>query len=215
MKVSILFSGGKDSSLAALMLSKFFDLELITCSFDILSNWKCAEEVAKKLKFSFDGLRTSSFKVLKLEKEIILEAAKRTVEDGFPNNGIKYIHQKALEKAADYFQIIADGVRRDDQVPVLSCSEVRRLEDKFNVHYLQPLMGYSRKTIDLLVKRYFTIREYKSGAFTGAEYEFELREIIRRNYSFRLINKIFPKNHTHSMVINVNSVRKNGPLTSP
>ena len=211
MEVSVLFSGGKDSSLAAVLLSAlpyfskksregstFFEVELVTCSFGILSNWKQAEKVAKKLGFPF--------RVLKLKKEILNEAARQVIKDGFPNNGIKYIHQKALEEVAKKSEIIADGIRRDDRVPVLSLAEIRRLEDKFDVHYIQPLMGYSRKTIDLLVKQFFIVKEYKSTSFfKGAEYEFELREIIRKGYGIRKIKEIFPKNHSHSIVKEVKS----------
>lgn len=193
MKVSILFSGGKDSCLAALMLSKFFDIELINCNFGVLSNCKEAEKVAKKLKFPFQ--------VLKLDRKILEQAAEQIIEDGFPNNGIKYIHLKALEEVGRKAEIIADGVRRNDKVPVLSLSEVMRLEDKLKVHYVQPLLGYSRKTINLLVKKYFIIKEYISDSFIGAEYEFELREFIKKKYSPKKVQEIFPQGHTHSIVI--------------
>jgi len=194
MKVSVLFSGGKDSCLTAIMLSKLFEVELVTCVFGILQNWKQAETVAKKL-----GL---PFKRLKLKKEVLDKAINQILIDGFPNNGIKYIHQKALENTAVISRLVADGVRRDDMVPVLSLAEIRRLEDKFNVHYIQPLMGYSRKTINILEKEFFEIKEYKSSSsFIGAEYEFELREIIKRKYGIQKIKEIFPQEHTHSIVI--------------
>ncbi len=207
-KVSVLFSGGKDCCLAAVMLSKFFEVELITCNFGVLSNWKKAEQVAEKLNIHFH--------VLKLDERILEEAAEQTIKDGFPNNGIKYIHQKALEEVAKISpkeslrdptgqaEFIADGVRRDDRVPVLSLPEVRRIEDKFKVHYIQPLMGYSRKTINLLVEKFFTIKEYKSSAsFIGAEYEFELKDAIKKKYGIKKIQEIFPKGHTHSIVVKV------------
>jgi predicted subunit of tRNA(5-methylaminomethyl-2-thiouridylate) methyltransferase len=195
MKVSVLFSGGKDSCLATIMLSKFFEIELITCSFGLLSNWKKAEEVAKKLGFTF--------RLLKLDKKILGEAVEQILRDGFPANGIKYIHQKALEEVAKDSEFIADGVRRDDRVPVLSLSEIRHLEDKFNIHYIQPLMGYSRKTINLLVDKFFKVKEYKSTDFIGAEYEFELREYIKRKYGPERIKEIFPQDHTQSIVVDI------------
>ena len=194
-KIVILFSGGKDSSLTALMLSKFFDVELVTATFGLLQNWKKAEKIAKMLKFPF--------KVLKLDKKILEEAAKITVKDGYPNNGIKYIHQKVLEETVKFSEMIADGVRRQDRVPVLALREVISFEDKFKVHYLQPLMGISRKTINLLVDRFFKIKEYKNTVFVGAEYEFELRAIIKKKYGVKKISKIFPKNHTHTIVTGV------------
>ena len=195
MKASILFSGGKDCCLAAIMLSKFFEVELIICTFETLSNWKKAEEVAKKLEFPF--------RVLKLDRKILEEAAEQIVKDGFPANGIKHIHQHALEILAGQAELIADGVRRDDRVPVLSLSEIRRLEDKFNIHYIQPLMGYSRKTINILVDKFFEVKEYKSTDFIGAEYEFELREYIKRKYGAEKIKEIFPQDHTQSIVVDI------------
>jgi len=192
-KITLLFSGGKDSSLAALILSKIFKVELITATFSILQNWKQAQKVAKELKFPFN--------TIKLDKEIIEKAADIVIEDGFPANGIKHIHKKALEEIARKSKIIADGVRRNDRVPVLSQSEIMSFEDKFNVHYIQPLMGYGRKTINLLLEKYFKIKEYKGESFMGAEYEFELREFIRKKYGFSKIDEIFPKNRAHSIVL--------------
>jgi predicted subunit of tRNA(5-methylaminomethyl-2-thiouridylate) methyltransferase len=192
-KVHLLFSGGKDSSLAAIILSKFFEVELITCTFRLLTNWRKAEEVAKKLKMSF--------KTMELPEIILEEASEKIIKDNFPANGIKLIHKKALERLAETSEFIADGVRRDDRVPVLSLAEIKQIEDKFNVHYLQPLMGYSRKTINLLVGKFFIVKEYKSEEEIGAEYEFELREFIKRKYGSEKIKKIFPKNHTHSIII--------------
>ena len=198
MKATILFSGGKDCCLAAIMLSKFFEVELITYNFGLLDGCKQAEQAAKKLKMPF--------KVIKLPREILDEAVEITIKDNFPNNGIKYIHQKALEFASQDSKIIADGIRRDDRVPVLSLSEIQRLEDKFDVHYIQPLMGYSRKTINIFVKRFFEIKEYKSEDFIGAEYEFELREMIKQKYTPGKINEIFPKGHSQTLVMKYNKI---------
>ncbi|MCK4354874.1 7-cyano-7-deazaguanine synthase [Candidatus Parcubacteria bacterium] len=198
MKATILFSGGKDSCLAAIMLSRFFEVELITYNFGLLDNWKQAKQVAEKLKLPF--------KIIKLPQKILDEAVEITNKDGFPNNGIKYIHQKALEFASQDSKVIADGMRRDDRVPILLLSEIRHLEDKFDVHYIQPLMGYSRKTINILVKRFFEIKEYKSEDFIGAEYEFELREAIKRKYGVTAVEKIFPKGHSQTIVIRYNEI---------
>jgi len=192
-KALVLFSGGKDSSLAALILSKIFVVELITINFGLLENWKKTQKVAEKLQFPF--------RVIKLDKRILEEAAGIVIKDGYPKNGIKHIHKKALEEVAKEVKIIADGVRRNDQVPVLSLPEIMSLEDKFKVHYIQPLMGYSRKTINLLFKKYFLIKEHKGNSFEGAEYEFELREFIKRKHGPSKVREIFPKDHTHSIVI--------------
>lgn len=198
-KACVLFSGGKDSCLVALMLSKFFEVELIIYNFGLLENYKKAEEVAKKLGFNFS--------VVKLDKEILDTAMEQVIEDGFPNNGITYIHKKAIEKTAENFKIISDGIRRDDRVPVLSLPEIKSIEDRMGVHYVQPLIGYSRKTVNLLVERFFEIKEYKSSSgFIGAEYEFELKEIIKNKYGEEKIQEIFPSEHTHTIVLKTRSV---------
>jgi len=197
-KVSVLFSGGKDSSLAAFILSEIFEVELVTATFGMLENWKEAQKVAKGLKFPF--------RIIKLDEKIIEEAAKMVIEDGYPHNGIKYIHKRVLEEVAKNSKIIADGVRRNDRVPVLSLPEIMSFEDKFKVHYVQPLKGFSRKTINTLLKKYFLLKEYKGESFPGAEYEFELREFIKRKYGSSKIEEIFPKDHTHSIVIKMKSL---------
>jgi hypothetical protein len=191
-KVSVLFSGGKDSSLTAFILSKIFEVELVTATFGILENWKQAQRVAKELKFPF--------RVIKLDEKILEEAARIIVNDGYPSNGIKFIHVRFLEEVAKNSTIIADGVRRNDRVPVLSLSEITSFEDKFKVHYIQPLKGYSRKTINLLLEKYFLYEEYKGESFPGAQYDFELKELIKRKYGPSKIEEIFPKDHTHSIV---------------
>ena len=196
-KVAVLFSGGKDSSLAAFILSRIFKIELITISFGILENWKQAEKAAKILKLPFT--------LFKMDEKIIKEAARITIKDGYPNNSIKYIHKSVLEKISEKEKIIADGVRRQDWVPVLSLSEIESFEAKFGAHYLQPLMGYSKKTINLLLEKYFLFTEYKGDSFPGAEYEFELREFIKKNYYSLRADELFPKNHTHSIITSFKS----------
>ncbi len=193
LKICVLFSGGKDSSLAAFILSKIFEIELITVTFGILKNWRQASKVAGELKFPW--------RIINLDQRIIEEASKIVINDGYPNNGIKYIHKKVLEEMAKNSNIIADGVRRNDVVPKPSLPEIMSLEDRFKVHYIQPLIGYSRKTIDLLLRQTFLFKEYEGESFPGAQYEFELRELIKKEYGPSKIDKIFPKHHTHSIVI--------------
>ena len=195
MKAVILFSGGKDSALAAILLSKFFEIELVNFSFGMLDNWKKAEKAAKELNFPF--------RKFDLDKKILEEASKMVINEGFPANGIKHIHCQALQEMAKGSKIIADGVRRDDRVPVLSLSEIRHLEDKFDVHFIQPLMGYSRRTINLLIDKFLIIKEYKSGDSLGAEYEFELRKYIQEQYGPEKIKEVFPQEHSQSIVVSL------------
>ena len=50
MRVVVLFSGGKDSSLAALLLEPFFEeIELVNFSFGHDDSWTRAEDAAREL----------------------------------------------------------------------------------------------------------------------------------------------------------------------
>lgn len=51
MKVSVLFSGGKDSSLSALLLEPFFEVELVTCNFGLLPTGEIAAKLQKSYIF--------------------------------------------------------------------------------------------------------------------------------------------------------------------
>ena len=67
MKAGVLFSGGKDSTLAALLLSPFVDVELVTVNFGVIPN--DAADMARIL-----GL---SFKSLDIEAEIVRALSSR------------------------------------------------------------------------------------------------------------------------------------------
>jgi predicted subunit of tRNA(5-methylaminomethyl-2-thiouridylate) methyltransferase len=188
MKAGVLFSGGKDSTLAALLLSPFVDVELVTVNFGIVPN--DAAEVAKIL-----GL---SFKSLDVEAEIATSIVDSMIADGFPNNGINEIHKIALERAAGTYVIVADGTRRDDKVPMLSASAARSLEDACGVKYVRPLLGYGRSFIDELVAEHFDV---VYGECVSFDYEVELREVMRTIYGEESIFDVFPKSHQQSKVV--------------
>jgi predicted subunit of tRNA(5-methylaminomethyl-2-thiouridylate) methyltransferase len=188
MKAGVLFSGGKDSTLAALLLSPFIDVELVTVSFGIVPN--DAAEVATTLGFSF--------KSLDVEAEIATSIVESMIADGFPNNGINEIHRIALERAAGTYAIVADGTRRDDRVPMLSASAARSLEAKCGAKYVRPLLGYGRSFIDELVAKHF---EVVYGECISFDYEVELRDVMRTMYGEESISDIFPKSHQQSKVV--------------
>lgn len=203
MKISVLFSGGKDSSLSALLMEPFFEIELVTCSFGMLHNGELAAKTAKRLGFPH--------RVLSLEQEILEEAYKKIMKDGFPKSAINYIHEKAVETLAldPEVKLIADGTRRDDRVPVLSISQVRSIEDRLGVQYICPLKGYGKKTVSILVERYLKIEEGPSENTQKADYEAELRELIRQRDGEEKIKELFPS-HIQSHVLS----RKNCPEES-
>ncbi|TGC08702.1 DUF7411 family protein [Methanolobus halotolerans] len=203
MQVFVLFSGGKDSSLAAILLEPFFDVELVTFSFSLLPVGHIARETAESLGFAH--------RVVQLERSVLEQAYNLVIEDGFPKNAINLIHRAAVEKlAADNdISFIADGIRRDDRVPVLEMPLIRSIEDRHGVHYISPLKGYGRAAVNELVSRHLVIEEDRSENVIKADYETELRELIRQRDGPEKITEVFPA-HVQSHVIERKKVQPNG-----
>ena len=194
MKASILFSGGKDSSLSAILMEPFFDVELVTCTFSTIPTGEIAKKAADELGFKH--------RILNLDKSILEDAFKLIVEDGYPKNAINHIHQKAIETLASDpdVEIIADGIRRDDRVPLLNISQIRSIEDRFKVHYACPLRGYGRSAVNKMVEQHLQIEEGQSEHIIKADYETELREIIRQRIGDEKVKEIFPS-HVQSQIV--------------
>ncbi|WP_406661250.1 alpha hydrolase [Methanolobus sp. ZRKC3] len=194
MQVSVLFSGGKDSSLAAIMLEPFFDVELVTCTFSLLPVGDIARETAEKL-----GLAS---RVVCLDRSILEESYEMIVKDGFPRNAINHIHRSAVEYIASEKKaaFIADGVRRDDRVPVIEHSQARSIEDRYGVHYICPLKGFGRAAVNEMVKEHLVIEEGPSEGIIKSDYETELRELIRQRNGPDMVGELFPS-HVQSRVI--------------
>ncbi|NPA62744.1 MAG: hypothetical protein GXN95_04230 [Methanococci archaeon] len=172
MDAYVLFSGGKDSSLSAIILKKLgYTPKLITINFDIIPSYKLAEETAKILGFDH--------KVIKLDDKIIKKAVDMIIEKKYPSPAIQYVHKTVLEILADEFEILADGTRRDDKVPKLSYSEVQSLEMRKNIQYLTPLMGFGYKTLRQLTAEFFELEEIKSGTKLSSDYEAEIRHLLK------------------------------------
>ncbi|WP_297092721.1 hypothetical protein [Thermococcus sp.] len=194
MLVHHLYSGGKDSSLSAWILTRLgYEVRLVTVSFGILDNWRFARGTAERLGFEH--------RVLYLPRETLEKAADMAVKDGHPNNAIQFIHERALEELASLPEVerISDGTRRDDRVPFLDLPKARSLEDRFNVAYIRPLLGLGYKTIRELTGRLFVVEIRESEELEKADYEVELRHLLRE----RGINplEIFPKRHYQSRVL--------------
>jgi len=194
MKAHVLFSGGKDSSLSAILLDPFFDIELVTCTFSILPVGDIAKVTADELGFSH--------RVLELDRTILDTALNTIIEDGYPKNAINFIHKNVIEALAkeDAVSVIADGVRRDDRVPRLTDPEIRSIEDRFGVKYICPLQGYGRSAVNMLVEKHLVIDEGQSDSIAKADYETELRELIRQQYGNEKVIDIFPQ-HLQSRVL--------------
>ena len=129
MKTAVLYSGGKDSSLMAVILDKLgYDVELITINFGVFDSTIPASSSANNLGFKH--------RVVKLDKKILTEAVEMIIEDQFPNNGINHIHHQVIEHLADEYDLIADGTRREDRIPKLKQNEIQSLEDRKGVQYV-------------------------------------------------------------------------------
>lgn len=194
MRVSILFSGGKDSSLAAILLEPFFDVELVTCSFSLLPVGDIGREVAEKLGFAH--------RVLRLDVMVLEQAYALLLQDRYPRSAINHIHQAAIESLASErgVKLIADGVRRDDRVPVLEMSRIRSIEDRYGVSYMSPLKGFGYGAIHEMVNKHLRIEEDLSDNVIKADYETELRELVRRRGGEQMVSELFPR-HTQSHVV--------------
>jgi len=195
VKAHVLFSGGKDSSLSALLLEPYFEIQLVTCNFGILPTGEVASGIAKELGFLHQVLRP--------DMKILEEAAEIVKKDGFPNGAINYIHRRALELLAGQngIELIADGLRRDDRVPRLEHSEIQSFEDKYKILYCSPLMGFGRFTINKMIESNLVITEEESAVILKCDYEAELREYLYREIGEEETSKLFPRSHKQSRVI--------------
>lgn len=194
MQVSVLFSGGKDSSLSAILLEPFFEIELVTCSFSLLPVGEVASEAAETLGFPH--------RVIRPDISILEKAYDIIMQDGFPKNAINFIHKSVIEHLAsdENTSFIADGIRRDDRVPLLEHSQIRSIEDRFGVHYVCPLKGFGRAAVNELVKEHLVIEEGLSENVLKADYETELRELIKQRNGSEKVRDIFPT-HVQSHII--------------
>ena len=171
LKAAVLYSGGKDSSLMAVILDKLgYDVELVTINFGKFDSSIPARKSAESLGFKH--------KVIKLDQKILADAVDMIIEDNFPNNGINHIHHTVLEILADDYEVIADGTRREDRIPKLKFSEIQSLEDRKNIQYLN-LTGIGYKTINDTSERLFKLQKGESNIHNSSDYEMEIRVLLK------------------------------------
>lgn len=191
MKAGVLFSGGKDSGLAAYLLSRDYDVELLSFVFSETRSLPSIQTAAQELGLP---LRKIIF-----PRGFLDEMADMVVRDGHPGNAINAIHRQSLLAAAKEYQVIADGTRRDDRVPMRTSSEVQSLEMKLGVSYIRPLLGIGKKEIIRLSERFFEVTYGETGTIENGDYESELREnLIKRNID---ITPLFPIHHEQSLIL--------------
>ena len=170
MKAAVLYSGGKDSSFVAVMLKRLdLDVELYTANFGVYDSYIPAGKSAESLGFKHN--------VLEMDKSILRKTCEKILEDGFPNDGIKYIHEKTVEELAETHDIIADGTRRDDRTPKLNINQIKSLEDRKDVQYIN-LDSFGHKSVKLITENLFEISKEKSNRDNSSDFEVEIRTMI-------------------------------------
>ncbi|MFQ3320168.1 MAG: putative subunit of tRNA(5-methylaminomethyl-2-thiouridylate) methyltransferase [Natronomonas sp.] len=192
MECGLLFSGGKDSALAALLLDEFYDVTLVTAHFGVTDDWQHAEEAAEALGFAFEEIE--------LDTDVADTAVERMRDDGFPRSGIQQVHEAALEAVAAKYEIVADGTRRDDRVPTVSRAVAQSLEDRHDVDYVAPLSGFGRNAVDDLVETHLVVESGPSEEVPKGDYETELRARIRERWNEAIISEVFP-DHEQTRVV--------------
>lgn len=190
MKAGVLFSGGKDSALAALLLAPHYEVEVITFASGAGRNLAAVEAAGAAL-----GL---DWRRLPLPGGVLDSAVDRIVADGYPNNAINLVHRWALETLAREYPVVADGTRFDDRVPMLGPDEARSLMDRCGCAYVRPLLGFPRAEVDRLASRYLAIERGETGQIPNGDYECELRAGLRT----RGIDPtpFFPASHEQTLV---------------
>ena len=185
MKAGVLYSGGKDSSFMAVMLKRLgLDVELCTANFGVYDSYIPAGKSAEALGFKHN--------VLKMDFDILDKTCDMIMNDGFPNEGIKFIHAQTVEKIADDYDIIADGTRRDDRTPKLNINQIRSLEDRKNVQYIN-LDSFGHKSVRLITSNLFEISHEKSNKDNSSDFEVEIRTLIDEKGGNSL--DIFPEHY--------------------
>jgi predicted subunit of tRNA(5-methylaminomethyl-2-thiouridylate) methyltransferase len=200
MRCGLLYSGGKDSTLAALVLDPLYDVTLVTGTFGIGDSGGGADVVAN----GSDAAEAVGFDfaTIELDRGVADAAVERMVTDGYPRNGIQQVHEHAVETIAadERFEAVADGTRRDDRVPTVDRALAQSVEDRFDVDYLAPLGGFGRDAIDALVAERLRVETGPSETVPKADYETELRALLREAHGAETVSNVFPE-HTQSRVV--------------
>ena len=185
MKAGVLYSGGKDSSFMAVMLKRLgLDVELCTANFGVYKSYIPASKSAKSLGFNH--------RVIDLDIGLLDKTCDMIMNDGFPNDGIKFIHENVVENVAEEYDIIADGTRRDDRTPKLNINQIKSLEDRKNVQYIN-LDSFGHKSVKFITSNLFEISHEKSNKDNSSDYEVEIRTLIDEKGGNSL--DIFPEHY--------------------
>ncbi|PSQ23298.1 alpha hydrolase [Halobacteriales archaeon QS_9_67_15] len=200
--VATLYSAGKDSALAAVLLDPFYDVTCCSCTFGL----DAGSTVAETAREASDAVGFPAATV-ELDESVAHDAIDRMVDDGYPREGIQLVHEHALETVASRAEVggravdaVADGTRRDDRAPAIDRPFARSLEDRHGIEYLRPLAGYGRSAIDELAGRVLRVETGPSQAIPTGDYETELRALMAAEYGADTVAEVFPE-HVQSRVV--------------
>jgi predicted subunit of tRNA(5-methylaminomethyl-2-thiouridylate) methyltransferase len=191
MKAGVLYSGGKDSSLASMMLGTYYEVELNTFVFDPLRQIPSLEAAAKSLGFP---LRKRVFR-----EGLLNEMVDLVKSCGYPNDTINAVHRIAVESLSGEYTVVGDGTRFNDRVPMLTRAEVQSLGNRTGCSYVRPLLGYVRPEVDRLVDRFLVVKYGETGTIRNGDYESEIREAVRARGLDTAA--LFPAHHDQSLVV--------------
>lgn len=191
MKAGVLYSGGKDSSLAAILLGTYYEVELNTFVFDPLRQIPSLEAAAGALGYP---LKKRVFR-----EGLMEEMADLVIAKGYPNDAINAVHQAAIESLATDYDVVGDGTRFDDRVPMLSRETVQSLMGRTGCSYVRPLLGVPRREVDRLADRLLLVKYGETGTIRNGDYEAEIRDAIRARGLD--VASLFPAHHEQSLVV--------------
>lgn len=199
-RAAVLFSGGKDSALAALLLEPHYDVTLVTCGFGLTSLVEDAAESAAALSLPHESRR--------LPDSVLDSAVDRMLDDGYPNEAVQAVHEAAVELLAAEaggpegaaWDVVADGTRRDDRTPTVSRPFAQSVEDRHGVSHVAPLAGFGRRAVDRLVETRLAIETGPSEELPKGDYETALRAALRERAGADAVGEVFPA-HVQSRVV--------------
>jgi hypothetical protein len=191
MKAGVLFSGGKDSSLAAIMLGTYYEVELNFFVFDPSRQVPSVDAAAQVLGFP---LKKRVFR-----KGFLDEMVDLVKTCGYPNDAINTVHQAAVETLSSEYAVVGDGTRFNDRVPMLTRAEVQSLGNRTGCSYVRPLLGYVKPEVDRLVDRFLVVTCGETGTIRNGDYEAEIREACASHGIDT--TSLFPAHHDQSLVI--------------
>jgi predicted subunit of tRNA(5-methylaminomethyl-2-thiouridylate) methyltransferase len=191
MKAGVLFSGGKDSSLAAIMLGTYYEVELNFFVFDPSRQVPSVDAAAQVLGFP---LKKRVFR-----KGFLDEMVDLVKTCGYPNDAINTVHQVAVETLSSEYAVVGDGTRFNDRVPMLTRAEVQSLGNRTGCSYVRPLLGYVKAEVDRLVDRFLVVKYGETGTIRNGDYEAEIREAFAARGID--VSSLFPAHHDQSLVV--------------